>query len=65
MSSPLPRRFSGITRRPTTPPPVELAAQMSPAAAYTQTLFNRLLFVRFVSRKGWHAFNGNKDYLNT
>ena len=40
---------------------------MSPAdaAAYTQTLFNRLLFVHFVSRKGWFAFNGNKDYLNT
>ena len=39
---------------------------MSPAdaAAYTQTLFNRLLFVHFVSRKGWLAFNGNKDYLN-
>ena len=34
------------------------------AAAYTQTLFNRLLFVHFVSRKGWFAFNGNKDYLN-
>ena len=45
----------------------ELAAQMTPAdaAAYTQTLFNWLLFVRFVSRKGWYAFNGNKDYLNT
>ena len=44
----------------------ELAAQMTPAdaAAYTQTLFNRLLFVHFVSRKGWLAFNGNKDYLN-
>ena len=35
------------------------------AAAYTQTLFNRLLFVHFVSRKGWLAFSGNKDYLNT
>ena len=34
------------------------------AAAYTQTLFNWLLFVHFVSRKGWLAFNGNKGYLN-
>ena len=44
----------------------ELAAQMTPddAAAYTQTLFNRLLFVHFVSRKGWLTCNGNKDYLN-
>ena len=34
---------------------------MSPdAAAYTQTLF-----VHFASRKGWLAFNVNKDYLNT
>ena len=41
------------------------AAYDATAAAYTQTLFNRLLFVHFVSRKGWLAFNGNKDYLNT
>ena len=31
---------------------------------FTQTLFNRLLFVHFVSRKGWLRFNGDTDYLN-
>ena len=31
---------------------------------FTQTLFNRLMFVYFLSRKGWLAFNGNTDYLN-
>ncbi len=31
---------------------------------FTQTLFNRLMFVYFISRKGWLTFNGNKDYLN-
>ncbi|RJQ74159.1 MAG: hypothetical protein C4519_17185 [Desulfobacteraceae bacterium] len=30
---------------------------------YTQTLFNRLLFLRFIERKGWLEFQGNKDYL--
>ena len=34
------------------------------AQQFTQTLFNRLLFVHFVSRKGWLAFNGDADYLN-
>ena len=40
---------------------------MSPAAAtaYTQTLFNRLLFVHFVSRKGWLVCKGSRDCLNT
>ena len=44
----------------------ELAAQMMPddAAAYTQTPFNRLLFVHFVSRKGWLVGKGSRDYLN-
>ena len=55
MSSPLPTRFFKDYK----------AAYDATAAAYTQTLFNRLLFVHFVSRKGWLAFNGNKDYLNT
>ena len=32
---------------------------------YIQTLFNRLMFVYFLSRKGWLTFKGNKDYLNT
>ena len=31
---------------------------------YVQTLFNRLMFVYFLSRKGWLIFNGEKDYLN-
>ena len=30
---------------------------------FTQTLFNRLMFVYFISRKGWLSFNGDKDYL--
>ncbi len=34
------------------------------AQQFTQTLFNRLLFVHFVSRKGWLRFNGDNDYLN-
>ena len=36
----------------------------SDAEQFTQTLFNRLLFVHFVSRKGWLRFNGSADYLN-
>ncbi|MDP2948264.1 MAG: TaqI-like C-terminal specificity domain-containing protein [Chloroflexota bacterium] len=32
---------------------------------FTQTLFNRLMFIYFLSRKGWLTFNGNPDYLNT
>ena len=31
---------------------------------FTQTLFNRLMFVYFVSRKGWLSFGGDRDYLN-
>ena len=31
---------------------------------FVQTLFNRLMFVYFISRKGWLAFGGDKDYLN-
>ena len=31
---------------------------------FTQTLFNRLMFVYFLSRKGWLTFNSNADYLN-
>ena len=34
------------------------------AEQFTQTLFNRLLFVHFVSRKGWLSFGGDTDYLN-
>ncbi|MCY3887954.1 MAG: Eco57I restriction-modification methylase domain-containing protein [Chloroflexi bacterium] len=31
---------------------------------FIQTLFNRLMFVYFLSRKGWLTFKGEKDYLN-
>ena len=31
---------------------------------FVQTLFNRLMFVYFLSRKGWLRFDGNADYLN-
>ena len=31
---------------------------------FTQTMFNRLMFVYFLSRKGWLSFNGDTDYLN-
>ena len=31
---------------------------------FTQTLFNRLMFVYFISRKGWLSFDGENDYLN-
>lgn len=30
---------------------------------FTQTLFNRLMFLRFIERKGWLELNGRKDYL--
>ena len=30
----------------------------------TQTLFNRLMFIYFLSRKGWLKFEGDTDYLN-
>ena len=30
---------------------------------FTQRLFNRLMFVHFLSRKGWLSINGDKDYL--
>ena len=30
---------------------------------FAQTLFNRLLFLHFLSRKGWLTFQGNIDYL--
>ena len=31
---------------------------------FTQTLFNRLMFIYFLSKKGWLKFNGDTDYLN-
>ena len=31
---------------------------------FVQTLFNRLMFVYFLSRKGWLTYEGETDYLN-
>jgi len=31
---------------------------------YTQRLFNRLMFIAFIQKKGWLVFNGKTDYLN-
>jgi len=31
---------------------------------FVQTFFNRLMFVYFLSRKGWLTFKGDQDYLN-
>jgi len=31
---------------------------------FCQTLFNRLMFIYFVQRKGWLSFDGNTDYLH-
>ena len=30
---------------------------------YTQRLFNRLMFLRFIEKKGWLTYNGNRNYL--
>ena len=30
---------------------------------FTQTLFNRLMFLRFIERKGWLEFKGSRNYL--
>ncbi|MDP8228752.1 MAG: hypothetical protein P9M15_04800, partial [Candidatus Electryoneaceae bacterium] len=32
---------------------------------FTQTLFNRLMFIRFIERKGWLDFNGQAGYLRS
>jgi len=31
---------------------------------YTQKLFNRLMFITFIQKKGWLKFEGKTDYLN-
>ena len=31
---------------------------------FVQTLFNRLMFIYFISRKGWLEFDGDNEYLN-
>ena len=30
---------------------------------YTQRLFNQLMFLRFIEKKGWLTYGGNRDYL--
>jgi len=32
---------------------------------FTQRLFNRLMFIAFIQKKGWLKFNGQTDYLST
>jgi hypothetical protein len=34
-----------------------------PCRLYTQRLFNRLMFLYFIQRKGWLSFQGDKRYL--
>jgi hypothetical protein len=34
-----------------------------PRRLFTQRLFNRLMFLYFIQRKGWLSFNGDKKYL--
>ena len=31
---------------------------------YTQKLFNRLMFIGFIQKKGWLTYNGDTDYLS-
>ena len=33
------------------------------ARLYTQRLFNRLMFIYFIQKKGWLSFKGDKNYL--
>ena len=32
---------------------------------YTQRLFNRLMFLRFIEKKGWLTYNDNREYLRS
>ncbi|MCY4578117.1 MAG: Eco57I restriction-modification methylase domain-containing protein [Chloroflexi bacterium] len=38
-------------------------ADESERELFTQALLNRMMFVHFISRKGWLTYDGNKDYL--
>ncbi len=38
--------------------------ETEPRRQFVQTLFNRLMFVYFLSRKRWLSLNGQTDYLN-
>lgn len=37
--------------------------QMEKRRLYTQRLFNRLMFLRFIEKKGWLTYNGDRNYL--
>lgn len=39
------------------------SAEGDPAHLFTQRLFNRLMFLAFIQRKGWLTINGESDYL--
>ena len=39
-------------------------AELDAKRTFTQTLFNRLMFIYFMSRKRWLAINHDRDYLN-
>ena len=42
---------------------LEGTLQKEEAEQFTQTLFNRLLFIQFISKKGWITWNNDPDYL--
>ena len=35
------------------------------AEQFVQTLFNRMMFIHFISKKGWMTIKASSDYLNT
>lgn len=39
------------------------AAETERKRLFTQRLFNRLMFIAFIQKKGWMSFAGDKDYL--
>jgi hypothetical protein len=39
------------------------ASNVDDKRLFTQRLFNRLMFLAFVQKKGWLTFNGDSDYL--
>jgi type I restriction-modification system DNA methylase subunit len=42
---------------------VEGIADDNDRRLYTQRLFNRLMFLYFIQKKGWLSFDGNRNYL--
>ena len=60
-----PNTSACTTVRWTASPALDLGeSEQEAKKVFTQTLFNRLMFVYFVSRKGWLSFGGDRDYLN-